>query len=70
MKNILSKIRKTYSITQGQLAEQLQVSQALVSSVERGHSPMSIKLATKIKLYINLDPKDLKALETFIQKNA
>lgn len=59
MKNRLEEIRKAKGITQGDLAEALEVSRQTVSSLENGRYNPSIILAFKIARYFDLSIEDI-----------
>ena len=60
MKNCLKYFRKSegFDLTQEQLALQLNVSRATISSVEKGCVP-SAELMLKIANYFNVDPREI-----------
>lgn len=59
MKNRLEAIRKERSITQEQLANELEVSRQTIGSLENGRYNPSIILAFKIAKYFNLHIEDI-----------
>ena len=59
MKNKLEEIRKSWGITQEQLAAALSVSRQTIGSLENGRYNPSIILAFKIARYFNLSIEDI-----------
>ena len=59
MKNYLEQIRKKRGITQGELADILEVSRQTISSLEKGRYNPSILLAFKIAGYFELTIEDI-----------
>ena len=59
MKNKLEEIRKKRGITQGELADALEVSRQTISSLENGRYNPSIILAFKIARYFKLSIEEI-----------
>lgn len=55
----LRKLRKTYNLTQEQLAEQLRISTVYVGYLEAGKGSPSLKLLMKISRKFNVRVEDL-----------
>ena len=53
MKNNLENLRKELKITQGELAEKLEVSRQTINSIENGRYEPSITLAFKLSIFFN-----------------
>ena len=67
MQKLVKKLRKKHGLTQEELAAHLGLSQGLWSRIERGLAPMTVVVALKMKKRLNLDPKDLRAVDLFIE---
>lgn len=53
MKNNLENLRQKLKITQGELAEKLEVSRQTINSIENGRYEPSISLAFRIAIFFN-----------------
>lgn len=53
MKNNLENLRKELKITQGELAQKLEVSRQTINSIENGRYEPSIALAFKLSIFFN-----------------
>lgn len=59
MQNNIENLRKQRSITQGELAEALEVSRQTINSLENGRYNPSILLAFKIARFFQADIEDI-----------
>lgn len=54
MKNVITELRQNLKMTQGELAEKLEVSRQTINSLEKGRYDPSILLAFKISKFFNM----------------
>lgn len=67
MQKLVKRLRKRYALTQEELAENLGLSQGLLSRIERGLAPMTVTVALKLKRRVVLNEKEARAVDLFIE---
>ncbi|WEV70818.1 helix-turn-helix transcriptional regulator [Lactobacillus sp. ESL0785] len=69
MPNLVKKLRLEYKMTQEELANQVDVTQRTIISIEKGKYKPSLLLAYKLAVFFNSSIEDLFCLKDYLENN-